>query len=685
MANTLRERAGLGSVNIPAKAIGWTFLILWVLIGYLTRGFDLSLILAIALTVGIVITLNRTRIAGLKEGLRVRVIHYTGTDSSTPQYPERFECLVAASPAEHPLVLGTGFAGGIDIPPLKMALAFFNRDWQPIAYLALIPGHYRLNLLEDGLVELNESFLGDAFGDFLDRDAQNLATFNALGAGEQGRATIDLAKVKAQWADIVLAPDLEAHLLRAMLLFAYGDPSAPRGLLLKGPPGTGKSLVAQALATASGARLFKCSTADLKGSAIGESGNKVLQLWNDARSATPAIIFVDECEGIFVKRGSDQGDAFTNEIVQTFLIQWDGIGGHSNILVIGATNRPELMDDAINSRFTDVVDLLPAPPAQRRALVAAVARQVGYLAEIPGELMEAMSGLSGREVRNVLQQALRAAAPDFPNRTHLEAAIAKARGKGSTQTDKASWDTLVLPEDLKTRLKTLCQMVKDADALSAKGIPVPRTLLLWGPPGTGKTEIARTLANQAGLSFIAKSTADLKGQYLGHAANRIAQTFESARATSPAILFIDEIDALTGSRGGEGGDQLQTEALTQLLQELDGVGAKAGRVYVVAATNRMEDMDAAILSRFSQRIEIGLPGLMERKTLLTTLLAGRPVSAALQVDTLADYTEGYSGRDLREAVSIAFNHAVTRTLAEGKPATDTILEQEDLRLALTRG
>lgn len=493
-----------------------------------------------------------------------------------------------------------------------------------------------------------------------------------------------IAALHDAWSKVVLRPDEMENLVRTQMLFAYGDPSAPRGILLKGPPGTGKSLSAQIFAESSGAHFFKLSIADLKSENIGGSAANVKRIWQEARENAPSIIFIDECEGVFAKRGSDQGDSFVNEVVQTFLTEWDGIGGDKNILIIGATNRAELLDDAIVSRFTDILELLPQDSVGITPLVNAVTRQLNLSIVIPPKIIESMSGMNGREVRNVIQQAMRLSAPNNPTEEQLSVAIGKIRGKNSTKvTDTATWDTLILPDQLKNRIKTLAQMIREAGALTAQGIPVPRTLLLYGPPGTGKTQIARTMANQAGVNFIARSTADLKGQYLGHAAGRISQTFETARASSPSILFIDEIDALASSRG-ENNDQLQAEAVTQLLQELDGVTSKSGYVLVVAATNLLNQLDSAILSRFSQKLEIPLPTQPERAAILQTLLSGRPVAEDIDVHHVASICEGLSGRDLREIVSQAFNLAFQRTMAEGKTAANILLNMIDLKGAITQ-
>lgn len=559
-------------------------------------------------------------------------------------------------------------------------------DGRPIAFIPISEPGGIINILEHQEFNLGSSFLGN---DIEQYEARQIGLVQRWGKLESSLLSstenFNIEDKKKAWENVVVSPDTLEHILRSWVLFSYSDKSAPKGILLKGPPGTGKSLIASIFSETSSSHFLKMSVGDLKGEHIGESGNNVRRLWEEARSNQPTIIFIDECEGVFVKRGSDQGDSFTNELVQTFLTEWDGIGKESHVLVIGATNRPDLIDDAVMSRFTDVIDLQPVSNEHRTPLIQAVARQLGITSTIPAYAMDQMGGLSGRELRNVLQQALRLAAPDEPCQAHFENALSRARGKTSTKADAgANWNSLVLDEDTKQRLKVTCHMVKDAEVLLDKGIPVTRTLLLYGPPGTGKTQIARTVANEAGVSFIARTTADFKGQYLGHAASRIAQTFETARSQSPCILFIDEIDALTSSRQSGGDDALQNEALVQLLQELDGVAEKKGFVLVVAATNCLDQIDSAILSRFSQKLEIGLPDANQRSELLRVLLANRPVVAGLNIEELANRCVDFSGRDLRELITEAFNSAVERMLAAGKSASETILLEEDIDRTLSR-
>lgn len=678
----LRRKLRLAALEVPAAVLLGFALVLWLFSWEWLGSTGVALVIAIAATFGGAVALRRYRLHGVRERLNAKLMRYVGRNDGEA-FPFQFELLFDYPDALPGL--GEMTFVNIDEPVAgSHAILLCDRQAANVAWITRGTNGWRLQV-DSGMPLVPAGMpVGDRFDALVARAQalrEKVLQRDAARAATQASCLRKDVLVE-RWADIVLPEDTKAALMTALVHFAYGDAAAPRGILLEGPPGTGKSLVAQVFADSVDAAFFKCSVAELKGRHIGESASNVRALWAQARERAPAIIFIDECEGSFPARGSDQGDTFTNEVVQTFLTEWDGIGGESHVLVIGATNRPALLDDAIVSRFTDVIELLPPSAEGRHELVRAVARAVNLPSLPPEDAIPLFAGMSGREVRNALQHAMRLAAPATPTITHFRDATAKTRGKTATRTDEdARWERLVLPEAIIREFKVMTRMVREAEALRQKGIPVPRALLLYGPPGTGKTQIARTFANESGVGFIARSTAELKGQYLGQAASRIAQSFEAARANSPSILFIDEIDALTVARGGDAGDALQAEALTQLLQEMDGVRARPGFVFVMAATNRLDAIDAAVRSRFQKQIEIGLPDAAGRVALLRTLLAGRPASGDLNLAALAAQTEGYSGRELNELVASAFQHAVFRTLEAGSAASETVLQAADLVVA----
>ena len=238
----------------------------------------------------------------------------------------------------------------------------------------------------------------------------------------------------------------------------------------------------------------------------------------------------------------------------------------------------------------------------------------------------------------------------------------------------ASWETLIISESLRETLQAYCRILRDYTAYQEQGVHLPKGLLLFGPPGCGKTQIAKTLSVQAGLNFVALSTSDCKVGWIGHAAAKIASVFAEARAKQPTLLFIDELDAVCPPRGAYH-DCISQEVTAQLLQELDGLLSDSQAIFLVGATNRPDQIDSAVLSRFSEQIEIPLPDQTARAALLEVFLSSLRFSGdrARTILNLALATDGRSGRDLRALVNQAVLGAVKRI---SSPKDFTLIEKD---------
>jgi SpoVK/Ycf46/Vps4 family AAA+-type ATPase len=398
------------------------------------------------------------------------------------------------------------------------------------------------------------------------------------------------------------------------------------------------------------------SLADLKQQTLGASGKRVREVWDRARKHQPAIIFIDECEGILGRRGAAETDAFATDIVHAFLAEWDGIRGNAQVWVIGATNRRDMLDDAILSRFGWEIELQLPGVEDRRQILSQEIKTLGLSVEVPQEAAVLTQGMSGRDLKQLAQSVRSVAYPAEPTQEHFLDAIGAARKSHNTKVDsKAGWETLVLDDATLERLKLVCALLGDAEKWQAQGVSIPRSLLLTGPSGVGKTQVARTLANESGLTFISATTADVKANYLGQSGNRVKLLFERARSSAPAILFLDELDVIAPDRAAAGGnDQLTDEIVGQLLQEMDGISAHDNHVFLVAASNHLERIDAAVRSRFQEKLVIPLPDRNARIRLLANLLTGKKISFPLNDGAilLADQTkdQALSGRDLQSWV-----------------------------------
>ena len=490
-----------------------------------------------------------------------------------------------------------------------------------------------------------------------------------------------LDKIEANWQDVAVPEATLEQVVKLVDRFAAGTPPLPKGMLLWGPPGTGKTLIARKLAQHVNCNFIAVTIADLKGEHIGHTGPKVKKIWEQARSKAPTILFVDECESAFARRGSRDTDNFGNELVQTFIAEWDGFNqGGGNVLVIGATNRRELIDDAVLSRFTVSIEL-PAPDADARERILQAEFSRAQLAlPVTAALVRATSGMSGRDLSTLVTSVVATHPAGNPAEQDFSAAITRLRGKSSTSVQELGWEDVILPSATRAEFESLGKELLHAEELARMNIPVPRGILLYGPPGTGKTQIARVLASQSGLSFIAASSSDVKGQFIGDGGARVKQLFEKARAQAPCIVFLDEIDTIAPPRGSNGSDKLNAEIVAQLLQELDGISTRQGQVFLLAASNHPDAIDSALLSRLERKIRIDLPDTPARAAILRLQLAGKPLGFAVDevLDELAAATAGKSGRDLQSLVTAATRRALQRAMAQDGDPTKVQLQHQDL-------
>lgn len=444
-------------------------------------------------------------------------------------------------------------------------------------------------------------------------------------------------------------------------------------LLLEGPAGSGKSLVGRTLAETMGCDFQKLSPADLKEEHLGASGKRVRAIWDRARAHQPAVIFLDECEGILGRRGAAESDTISTDIVRAFLSEWDGIRGLAHVWLIGATNQRDMLDDAILSRFGWEMELPLPDAAERQNILSREIEALGLVVETPSDASALTQGMSGRDLKQLARSVRAIAYPAEPSREHFLQAIEAARKSRNIKVDsKATWDTLVLDAGVLDTLKLTCSLLRDAERWKRKGVSIPRSLLLIGPPGVGKTQISRTLANESGLTFLAATTADVKANFLGQSGNRVKQLFERARSSAPSILFLDELDVIAPDRSLTGGsDPLTNEIVGQLLQEMDGIQTHDSHVFLIAATNRFEQIDPAIRSRFSEKLVIPLPDRDDRIRLLSILLKSKKIGFPLTDGAvlLSDLSDGknWSGRDLENWVRAAEQNALRNAVRNGGP------------------
>jgi len=462
------------------------------------------------------------------------------------------------------------------------------------------------------------------------------------------------------------------------------------GVLLHGPPGCGKTHVAGALAGEVDHAFVEVSPADVTSKYMGEPAQKVEELFEIARANAPCVLFIDEIDGIAGDRDGDSNmNSSEQQLVNQLLTELEGIA-EEDVVVVGATNLVEDVDGAIrrSGRFDERVEV-PEPDAEARRSILEL-----HLAGRPtaedldlGPVVQATAGYAASDLELLAENAARKALrEDAPIGTeHLEAEAedsstsipdwidpADAAEGGVVQPDGVDLQAtnLVDPDpgrdftsvggmdELKERLQnTVIEPVQNSETYDEYGIDVLSGLLLYGPPGCGKTHLAGALAGELGHSFIEVTPADLSSKWMGEPASNVADLFEIARANAPCILFIDEIDGVAGSRRGSTSDN-QQQLVNQLLTEVEG--AAEHDVVTVGATNFVEDVDSALRrsGRFDERVEVPPPDATARREILKIHLSDRPIAEGVDWDAIVGPTEGYAASDIELLAEDAARHAL---------------------------
>ncbi|MFC6974226.1 AAA family ATPase [Halomicroarcula sp. GCM10025709] len=462
------------------------------------------------------------------------------------------------------------------------------------------------------------------------------------------------------------------------------------GVLLHGPPGCGKTHVAGALAGEVDHSFVEVTPADVTSKYMGEPAKKIEELFEIARANAPCVLFIDEIDGIASSRsGEGNMNASEQQLVNQLLTELEGIA-EDDVVVVAATNLVEDVDDAIrrSGRFDERVEV-PPPDAEARRQILEL-----HLAGRPtaddislATVVEETAGFAASDLElaaeNAARKALRADEPIGTD--HLVAVVEESETSiedwvdpedvavdGVVQPDGVDLQASSLVEtdpgrefgdvggmaDLKARLDdTVIDPLENADTYAEYGIDVLSGLLLYGPPGCGKTHLAGALAGELGHSFVEVAPADIASKWMGEPAKNVAEVFEIARANAPCVLFIDEIDGIAGSRHGSMNTSEQ-QLVNQLLTELEG--ASDDDVVVVAATNFVEDIDGALRrsGRFDERVEVPPPDAEARRQILEIHLDGRPVAGEIDWDPIVEDTAGYAASDLELLAEDAARHAL---------------------------
>lgn len=464
--------------------------------------------------------------------------------------------------------------------------------------------------------------------------------------------------------------------LRHPELFQRLGIDPPKGVLLYGPPGTGKTLLARAVANETEANFYHIAGPEIMGSKYGESEERLRQVFQEASQNAPSIIFIDEIDSIAPKREQVTGEV-ERRIVAQLLTLMDGLEPRQNIVVIGATNRRDAIDEALRrpGRFDREI-VIGVPDQNGRREVLAIHTRGMPLAEGADldEIARTTYGFVGADlgalVREAAMDALRRVLPDINLKEGIPADVlekltvsqddfnsAMKRIQPSAlreimiQAPNVRWDDVGGLDDAQLKLKEGVELpLRSPQSFKRMGIRPAKGFLLFGPPGTGKTLLAKAVAREAEANFVATKSSDLLSKWYGESEQQVSRLFERARQVAPTVIFIDEIDSLAPARGGGLGEPAVTERVVNtLLAEMDGLEDMQG-VVVMGATNRPNLLDPALLrpGRFDELVYVPVPDLTGRRKILGIHTRKMPLADDVSLDDLAEKTERFTGADLED-------------------------------------
>merc|ERR1712227_1097487 len=505
---------------------------------------------------------------------------------------------------------------------------------------------------------------------------------NEVGYDDVGGARKQMAQIR----EMVELP------LRHPGLFKAIGIKPPRGILLYGPPGTGKTLIARAVANETGAFFFLINGPEIMSKMAGESESNLRKAFEEAEKNAPAIIFIDEIDSIAPKRDKTSGEV-EKRVVSQLRTLMDGIKGRGQVVVIAATNRPNSIDAALRrfGRFDREVDIgIPDDTGRMEILrihtknmkladdlnLEQVAKEThGHVgADLAALCSEAaLQQIRGKmDLIDLEEETIDAEVMDSLAVTNEDFKFALGVSNPSAlretvvEVPNVSWNDIGGLEAVKRDLQEVVQYpVEFPEKFEKFGMQPSKGVLFYGPPGCGKTLLAKAIANECQANFISIKGPELLTMWFGESEANVRDVFDKARSAAPCVLFFDELDSIAKSRGGTSGDAggASDRVINQILTEMDGMGSKKN-VFIIGATNRPDIIDSAILrpGRLDQLIYIPLPDEPSRLAILKACLRKSPVAKDVDLSYLSKILHGFSGADLTEICQRACKLAIRESI-----------------------
>jgi transitional endoplasmic reticulum ATPase len=490
--------------------------------------------------------------------------------------------------------------------------------------------------------------------------------------------------------------------LRHPALFKTLGVKPPRGVLLYGPPGSGKTLIARAVANETGAFFFLINGPEIMSKMAGESEANLRKAFEEAEKNAPSIIFIDEIDSIAPKREKASGEV-ERRIVSQLLTLMDGLKGRSSVVVIGATNRPNSIDAALRrfGRFDREIDIGVPDENGRLEVLRIHTRNMKLSDDVDLESISKQThGFVGADIAALCTESAMQCIREkmelidvegdtidaevlnsmHVTQEHFKYALGQCNPSSLRETvvevPNVSWKDIGGLETVKRELKELVQFpVEHPEMFEKFGMQPSKGVLFYGPPGCGKTLLAKAVANECQANFISIKGPELLTMWFGESESNVRDIFDKARGAAPCVLFFDELDSIGKARGSSLGDAggAGDRVINQLLTEMDGVGSKKS-VFIIGATNRPDILDPAIMrpGRLDQLIYIPMPDGENRKSILRSILRKSPVAKDVDIDYLAEVTDKFTGADLTEicqrAAKMAIREAIEKTIEKKRAA-----------------